>query len=78
MSGQTSPSTICDYLNTNMPPTIQVLTNDPIYPPRFRPYADASNVVGTSTVRTLCKPMTSNPLFVSTAPNNSVPQPIME
>ncbi|KAH0712525.1 hypothetical protein KY289_008484 [Solanum tuberosum] len=31
-SGQAPPSSIRDYLNTNMTPSIQVSTNDPIYP----------------------------------------------
>lgn len=67
MRGQASPSSIRDYLNTYMPPYIQVSTNDPVHPPGFGPYADASNIVGTSTVRPLSIPMTSNPLFVPTA-----------
>ncbi|KAK4731306.1 hypothetical protein R3W88_024294 [Solanum pinnatisectum] len=45
-------------------------TNVPIYPPGFDPYANTSNVVGTSTVRLLSTPMMSNPLFI--------PQPIMD
>ncbi|KAH0646385.1 hypothetical protein KY285_034320 [Solanum tuberosum] len=78
MSGQAPLSSIRDYLNTNMSPPIQVSVSDPIYPPEFGPYANASNVAGTSTVRPLSRPMTSNPFFVPTVPTNSVPQPIME
>ncbi|KAK4709725.1 hypothetical protein R3W88_004238 [Solanum pinnatisectum] len=78
MSGQAPPSSICDYLNTNMSPPVQVSISDPIYPPRFGPYANAFNVAKTSTVRPLSIPMASNPLFVPTMPTNSVPQPIME
>ncbi|KAH0663886.1 hypothetical protein KY285_028809 [Solanum tuberosum] len=73
MSGQAPPSSIHDYLNTNMPPSIQVSTNDPIYPPRFGPYANISNVAGTSTVRLLSTPMMSNPLFMPTASTNIIP-----
>ncbi|KAH0722165.1 hypothetical protein KY289_005209 [Solanum tuberosum] len=49
MSGQAPPSSICDYLNTNMSPPIQVSISDPIYPPGFGLNANASNVAGTST-----------------------------
>ncbi|KAK4737406.1 hypothetical protein R3W88_001103 [Solanum pinnatisectum] len=49
MCGQAPSPSIRDYLNTNMSPPIQVLTNDPIYPPGFGPYAHTSNVAGTST-----------------------------
>ncbi|KAG5610680.1 hypothetical protein H5410_021961 [Solanum commersonii] len=59
MSGKTPPSSIRDYLNTNMPPHIQVSINDPIYPPGFGPYANTSNVAGTFTVRPLSTPMMS-------------------
>ena len=76
-SGQAPPSSIRDYLNTNMPPSIQVSTNDHIYPPGFGPYANISNVAGTSTVRPLSTPMMSNPLFMRTAPTNIIPQPTM-
>ncbi|KAH0730252.1 hypothetical protein KY289_001440 [Solanum tuberosum] len=78
MSGKAPPSSICDYLNTNIPPHVQVSISDPIYPPGFGPYANTSNVAGTSTVCPLSTPMTSNPLFVPTAPTNSIPQPIMD
>ncbi|KAH0739369.1 hypothetical protein KY290_038074 [Solanum tuberosum] len=78
MSGQAPPSSICDYLNTNMPPPVQVSISDQIYPPGFDPYANTSNVAGTSTVGPLSTPMTSNPLFVPTVWTNSIPQPIME
>ncbi|KAH0776354.1 hypothetical protein KY290_007765 [Solanum tuberosum] len=37
MSGQAPPSSICDYLNTNKPPPVQVSISDPIYPPGFVP-----------------------------------------
>ncbi|KAG5613797.1 hypothetical protein H5410_013621 [Solanum commersonii] len=67
MSGQAPPPSIHDYLNTNMSPPVQVSISDPIYPPGFSP---ASNVAGTSTVRPLNTPMTSNPLFIPTAPTN--------
>ncbi|KAH0714808.1 hypothetical protein KY284_007713 [Solanum tuberosum] len=78
MSGQAPPSSIRDYLITIMTPLIQVLISDPIYPPGFGPYANASNVAGNSTVRPLSTPMTSNPFFMSTMSTNRVPQPIME
>ena len=39
---------------------IQVSTNDPIYPPRCGPYANASSVAETSTVHPLSTPMISN------------------
>jgi len=70
MSGQPPPSSIRDYLNTNMSPPIQMSTSDPIYPPGFDPYANTSNVVGTSMVYSSTTPMISNPLFVSTALTN--------
>ncbi|KAH0724735.1 hypothetical protein KY284_000600 [Solanum tuberosum] len=76
-SGQALPSSIRDYLNTNISPSIQVSTNDPIYPPGFDPYANISNVAGTSTVRPLSTPMMSNPRFMPTAPTNIIPQPTM-
>ncbi|KAH0669487.1 hypothetical protein KY289_023980 [Solanum tuberosum] len=66
MSGQAPPSSIRDYLNTSS-----------IYPPGFGPYANTSNVTGTSTMRPLSTPMMSNPLFMPTAPTNSIPQPTM-
>ncbi|XP_049371475.1 uncharacterized protein LOC125836336 [Solanum verrucosum] len=75
MSGQAPPPSIRDYLNINMSPPVQVSISDPIYPPGFGP---ASNVAGTSTVHPLNTPMTSNPLFIPTAPTNVVQQPIME
>ena len=78
MSGQAPPPSICDYLNTNMSPPVQVSISDPIYPLEFGPYANASNVARTSTVHPLSTPMTSNPLFIPTAPTNVVQQPIME
>ena len=56
---------------------IQVSTSDPIYPPGFSLYANTFNVVGTSMVRPSNTPVISNPLFVSTAPTNSIPQPTM-
>ncbi|KAK4724093.1 hypothetical protein R3W88_026872 [Solanum pinnatisectum] len=77
MSGQAPPSSIRDYLCTNMSPPIQVSTNDPIFPPGFGPFANTSNVARTSTVHPLNTPMMSNPLFVPTAPTNSIPRPIM-
>ncbi|KAK6778085.1 hypothetical protein RDI58_024803 [Solanum bulbocastanum] len=77
MSGQDPSSLVRDYLNTIMPPLIQVSPSDPIYPPGFGPYANTSNVVGTSTVRPLRTPMMSNLLFVPTMPTNNVLQPIM-
>ena len=77
MSGQPPPSSFRDYFNTNMSPPIQVSTNDPIYPPGFGPYANIYNVAGTSMVRPSNTPVISNPLFVSTAPTNSIPQPTM-
>ncbi|KAH0637927.1 hypothetical protein KY289_037842 [Solanum tuberosum] len=61
----------------NMPSFIQVSTNDPIYPPGFGPYANTSNVAGTSTVRPLSTPMMNNPLFMPTAPTNIIPQSTM-
>ncbi|KAK4726955.1 hypothetical protein R3W88_031872 [Solanum pinnatisectum] len=57
-----------------MPPPVQGSISDLVYPSEFGPYASISNVVGTSTVRSLSTPMTSYPLFVPTAPTNSVPQ----
>ena len=42
MSRQASPSSIRDYLNTNMSPPIQVSTNDLIYSPEFDLYANTS------------------------------------
>ncbi|KAK4724011.1 hypothetical protein R3W88_026790 [Solanum pinnatisectum] len=77
MRGQAPPTSIHDYLNTNMSPSIQVSTNDPIYPPGFGPYANTSNVAETSTVHPLSTPMMSNPLFVPTVPTNSIPNPTM-
>ncbi|XP_015057530.1 uncharacterized protein LOC107003756 [Solanum pennellii] len=77
MSVQPPPYSIRDYFNTNMSPPIQVSTSDPIYPPGFGPYANTSNVAGTSMVRPWNTPMISNPLFVSTAPTNSIAQPTM-
>ncbi|KAH0725232.1 hypothetical protein KY284_001097 [Solanum tuberosum] len=77
ISGQAPPSSNRGYLNTNMSPPIQVSTNDPIYPPGFGPYANTFNVAGTSMVRPLITPMTSNPLFVLIVPTNSIPQPTM-
>ncbi|XP_049399803.1 uncharacterized protein LOC125863871 [Solanum stenotomum] len=78
MSGQAPPSSIRDYLNTNMSPPIQVSTNDPIHPPRFGPYANASNVARTSMVRPWSAPMMNNPLFILTPSTKTVPQSIME
>ncbi|KAK4707052.1 hypothetical protein R3W88_033391 [Solanum pinnatisectum] len=78
MSEQALPSSIPNYLNTNMPPPIQVSTNDPIYPPGFDPYANTSNVDGTSMARPFSTPMMNKPLFMSTAPTKIVPQSIME
>ena len=72
MSGQPPPSLIWDYFNTNMSRPIQVSTSDPIYPPGFGPYANTTNVAGTSMVRPSNAPMISNPLFVSTAPTNNI------
>ena len=66
-----------DYFNTNMSHPIQVSTSDPIYPPGFGPYANTSNVAGTSMAHPSNTPAISNPLFVSTAPTNSIPQPTM-
>ncbi|KAG5595131.1 hypothetical protein H5410_036363 [Solanum commersonii] len=56
-SDEVPPFSICDYLNINMSPPIQVSTNDPIYPPSFGPYANTSKVAGTSTVRPLITTM---------------------
>ncbi|KAH0728087.1 hypothetical protein KY284_003952 [Solanum tuberosum] len=78
ISGQAPPPSICDYLNTNMSPPVQVSISDLIYPPGFGPYANASNVAETFMVRPLSTPMTSNPLFIPTAVTNVVQQPIME
>ncbi|XP_015075347.1 uncharacterized protein LOC107019339 [Solanum pennellii] len=77
MSGQPPPSSIREYFNTNMSHPIQVSTSDPIYPPGFSPYANTFNVAGTSMGRPSNTPVISNPLFVSTAPTNSIPQPTM-
>ncbi|KAK4734006.1 hypothetical protein R3W88_008267 [Solanum pinnatisectum] len=77
MNGQDPPSSIRDYLNTNMSPPIEVSTNDPIYPLGLGPYANTSNVAETSTVRPLSKPIMSNSLFVPTEPTNNIPQPTM-
>ena len=77
MSGQPPLSSIRDYFNTNMSPPIQVFTSDPIYPQGFGPYAYTSNVAETSMVRPFNTPMISNPLFVSTYPTNSIPQPMI-
>ncbi|KAG5629958.1 hypothetical protein H5410_001675 [Solanum commersonii] len=76
MSGQAPPPSIHDYLNTNISPPVQVLISDPIYPPGFGPYANASNVAETSMVRPLSTPMTSfNPTircaYHSNAPGHS-------
>ncbi|KAG5611151.1 hypothetical protein H5410_022432, partial [Solanum commersonii] len=57
LSGQAPPSSICDYLNTNMSPPVQVSISDSIYPPEFDPYANTSNIARTSTVRPLSTPM---------------------
>ncbi|KAG5590508.1 hypothetical protein H5410_041022 [Solanum commersonii] len=76
-SGQAPSSSIHDYLNTNMTPSIQVSTNDPIYPPGFGPYTNTSNVAGTSTVRPLSALIMSNPLFMPTMLTNSIPNPTM-
>ncbi|KAK6791570.1 hypothetical protein RDI58_010651 [Solanum bulbocastanum] len=78
MSGQAPPSSIRDYLTTNMSPPIQVSTNDPIYPAEFGPYANTSNIAGTSMARPLSMPMMNNPLFMPTTPTSSAPQYIME
>ena len=77
MSGQPPASSTRDYFNTNMSHPIQVSASDPIYPPGFSPYANTFNVAGTSMVRPSYTPVISNPLFVSTAPTNSIPQPTM-
>lgn len=60
MSGQAPPSSISDYLNTNMSPYPNV-KNDPINPPEFDPYVDTSSVSITSTV--------------TNSPTYSIPQP---
>ncbi|KAH0690231.1 hypothetical protein KY289_017589 [Solanum tuberosum] len=78
MSGQAPPSSIYDYLNTNMSPLVQVSISDPVYPPGFGPYSSASNIAGTFTIRLLNAPMINNILFMPTALTNSVPQPIMK
>ncbi|KAK6803415.1 hypothetical protein RDI58_001199 [Solanum bulbocastanum] len=78
MSGQAPLSSIRDYLNTNIPPHVQLSISDPIHSPGFGPYANASNVDGTFTVRPLSTPMMSNLLFVPATPTNSIQQPIME
>ncbi|XP_049360372.1 uncharacterized protein LOC125825068 [Solanum verrucosum] len=57
-----------------MSPPVHVSISDPIYPPRFDPYANASNVAGTFMVRPLSTPMTSNPLFIPTTSTNVVQQ----
>ncbi|KAH0685674.1 hypothetical protein KY290_017193 [Solanum tuberosum] len=75
MNGQAPPSSIHEYLNTNMSSSIQVLTSDPIYPSKFSPYANTSNVVGTSTIHLLNTYMISNPLFMQNAATNTDPQP---
>lgn len=72
MNGQAPWSSIHDYLNINMSPRIRVSIGNPIYPPGFDPCAKASNIARTSTMRHLSTSMTSNPLFVSTGPTNSV------
>nr|XP_010313565.1 uncharacterized protein LOC104644791 [Solanum lycopersicum] len=77
MSGQPPPSSIRDYFNTNMSHPIQVSTSDPIYPSGFDPYANTSNVAGASMARPSNTPVISNPLYVSTAPTNSIPQRTM-
>ncbi|KAK6789528.1 hypothetical protein RDI58_013328 [Solanum bulbocastanum] len=56
MSGQAPPSSICDYLNTNMSHPVQVLISDSIYPSEFGLYANTFNVAKTSTVRPLSIP----------------------
>ncbi|KAK6777585.1 hypothetical protein RDI58_024303 [Solanum bulbocastanum] len=61
-----------------MPSYVQISISYTIYPHGFGPYANTSNVVGTSTVHLLSTPMMSNPLFVPTTPTKSVLQPIME
>ncbi|KAG5610367.1 hypothetical protein H5410_021648 [Solanum commersonii] len=71
MSGQAPPSSIHDYLNTNMPPLIQVSTGDSIYPPGFDPYANTSNVAGTSMVRPLSFNPTIRCAYHSDAPGHS-------
>ncbi|KAH0706058.1 hypothetical protein KY289_011134 [Solanum tuberosum] len=73
MNGQTPPSSIHEYMNTNMPSHIQVSTSDPIYPPAFGQYANTSNAAGTSRILPLSTPMMSNPLFMPTALTNIVP-----
>lgn len=77
ISEKPPPSSILDYLNKSMPPPNQVSTSDPIYPTRFKPYANISNVAGTSTMRPSSKPMISTPHFVATTPTSSVRQPTM-
>ncbi|KAK4708797.1 hypothetical protein R3W88_029722 [Solanum pinnatisectum] len=78
MNGQAPPSSIRNYLNTNMSLPIHALTSDPIYPPKFSPYTNTSNAIGTSTMHPFSTPIMSNPFFVPTTPTNTVPQPIME
>ncbi|KAH0706001.1 hypothetical protein KY289_011077 [Solanum tuberosum] len=72
MNGQTPPSSILEYMNTNMSSPIQVSTSDPIYPPAFGQYANTSNAAGTSRIRTLSTPV-MYPLFMPTALTNIVP-----
>ncbi|KAK6796188.1 hypothetical protein RDI58_003889 [Solanum bulbocastanum] len=43
----------------------------------FDPYANTSNVAGTSTVHPLSTPIMSNQIFVPTMLTNNVPQPTM-
>ena len=52
-------------------------TSDLIYPPGFGPYANTSNVAEASYGAPSNTPVISNPLFVSTAPTNNIPQPTM-
>lgn len=56
---------------------VQVSISDPIYPPSFLLYANASNVAETSKEHPLSTPMMIIPLFVWNVPTNSIPQPTM-
>ncbi|KAM3322814.1 hypothetical protein P3S67_003965 [Capsicum chacoense] len=63
LNGQAPLSLIPRLSTTNDPNPIQAQTSDPLYIPRFGPYANVTGVAGTSTMRPPNSSITNNPLF---------------
>ncbi|KAM3342339.1 hypothetical protein P3S68_027305 [Capsicum galapagoense] len=68
LNGQDPSSSIPRLLTTNNPNPIQAQTNNPLYLPRFGPYANMIGVAGTSTMRPPNPSVINNPFFTFVAP----------